>query len=386
MEQRTVDPSAAAPASPSGVIEARPPKPKKEASIETLRGLAIVLMVAGHVIGDSRSAGLRVADDSWWRYGYYAFEYVRMPLFTAISGFVYALRPVSAGRTPGFLSGKARRILIPMVTVGTLQYLLRVVTPDVNNPVELGGIWRIYLFPFDQFWFLQSVFLVFCAVALLDTNQLLSSSRRWLAWLAVAFAALLFFPRFTTFFSFHNFLWLLPYFLLGVGANRFARQVFTTPVVAVLGAVFLVGFAAQQVFWFDRGGLRGLEESLLSAAVGASGILLLFHFRRTVPALAWLGAYAFGIYLLHVPGTAGARIVLGRLTGGAVPTPLLFVVCLLAGLALPIVLERWIMRSPRAALFFFGLSPKPVKPALTASPAPAGAGVSAGTGAGPRSR
>ncbi|MBW2464545.1 MAG: acyltransferase, partial [Deltaproteobacteria bacterium] len=98
---------------------------KKDASIETLRGIAILMMVAGHVIGHDVHAGMRVADDSTWRYVYSSFEYVRLPLFTCISGFVYALHPVTAQNFRAFLVGKAHRVLLPLFFVGTLQFLLR---------------------------------------------------------------------------------------------------------------------------------------------------------------------------------------------------------------------------------------------------------------------
>ncbi len=68
---------------------------KQDNSVQTLRGFAIILVVMGHVIGYKGDEGMKVADDSFWRYMYYTLEYFRMPLFTVISGWVYTLRPVS---------------------------------------------------------------------------------------------------------------------------------------------------------------------------------------------------------------------------------------------------------------------------------------------------
>ena len=65
--------------------------PEKDLRIETMRGLALFLMVAGHVIGSSSDLGMKVPDDSVLRYLYESLVYIRMPLFTAISGYVYAL-------------------------------------------------------------------------------------------------------------------------------------------------------------------------------------------------------------------------------------------------------------------------------------------------------
>src|SRR5688500_6001125 len=67
---------------------------RRDIPIETMRGIACVLLVAFHVIGDSATAGIHVADDSGFRYFANSFQYVRMPLFSFISGVVYAWRPV----------------------------------------------------------------------------------------------------------------------------------------------------------------------------------------------------------------------------------------------------------------------------------------------------
>ena len=72
-------------------------KLNKNLQVETLRGFAIVPVVMGHVIGSASDGGMKVSEDSFLRYLYFTFEYLRMPLFTVISGWVYALRPSSFG-------------------------------------------------------------------------------------------------------------------------------------------------------------------------------------------------------------------------------------------------------------------------------------------------
>lgn len=54
-------------------------KNQKDASIETLRGLACILLVAFHVIGENRHGGLHVPDDSTFRWYADSFAYLRMP-------------------------------------------------------------------------------------------------------------------------------------------------------------------------------------------------------------------------------------------------------------------------------------------------------------------
>lgn len=99
--------------------------------IETLRGLACLLLVLYHVIGADASLGLRVEDGPvrWLNDG---LAYLRMPLFTFLSGLVYGLRPF-AGNSRAFLVGKVRRLLIPMLFVGTLFAVLQALIPGTNS-------------------------------------------------------------------------------------------------------------------------------------------------------------------------------------------------------------------------------------------------------------
>ncbi|MEZ6187399.1 MAG: acyltransferase [Planctomycetota bacterium] len=337
---------------------------RKDQSIETLRGLAIILMVAGHVIGDKATNGMKVAADSEFRHFYYSLQFFRMPLFTVISGFVYTLRPVAAGKSLGFLRGKARRILLPMAAVATLEFLMRWAVPGTNARVELSQIWRIYLFSFDHFWFLQAIFLVFLTVTALERVQALKTPARWAGVLLVA-ALIRWSPPFpvTAFFSFPAFLYLLPFFLLGVGLGRFEALLRGPAVVLPAAAILLLGLVWQQGSWYGWP-LPLLERmdteyrgAALGMLVGLTGCLILFRIRWETPWLARLGFYSYGIYLFHVFGTAGSRIVAKKVLGLEAGLGLFFL-SLGFGLGVPLVIEKALLRSRILSLVFLGLRPK----------------------------
>jgi glucan biosynthesis protein C len=351
---------------------------RKDAGIETLRGIAILLMVSGHVIGNSSVVGMEVSDTSIWRYLYFTLEPLRMPLFTVLSGFVYSLRPVRPAATGAFLTGKLRRIFVPLVCVGTLQYLGRVMIPGIHRSVALADIWEIYVFPFDQFWFLQALLLVFLCVTVLERRGWLATLGSWSACFGIAFGLAAARPPVPDIFSLCEFIYLLPFFLLGCGIQRFPAFFRDDRVLRACAGVLLAGVTLGQLAWFGRLPIDAVAVSPLGLSVALSGNVLLLGWRRPLPFLPWFGGYSYSIYLLHVFGTAGSRILIHRL--GDLPEPAVFTISLFFGLALPIFVDRFLpdrfhlrrvllgqaqrSRSSRLPAIPGALTPIPVLPAV----------------------
>ena len=136
---------------------------ERHARIQALRGLACVLLVLYHVVGDRPANGLRV-DEGPVRWLNDGLAYLRMPLFTFLSGWVYGMRPME-GAFGQFVKGKARRLLVPMLSVGTLFALVQACIPGSNAAVQ--NWYALHIQPVAHYWYLESLFWVFLAVGLL---------------------------------------------------------------------------------------------------------------------------------------------------------------------------------------------------------------------------
>ena len=90
--------------------------------------------------------GLRVQDDSSWRSFAELLTHLRMPLFTFLSGFVYAYRPIRPSQER-HSPKKLLRLWVPLMTVSTVYLLLQQVAPDVNWRRPWSEMWRIYFVP-----------------------------------------------------------------------------------------------------------------------------------------------------------------------------------------------------------------------------------------------
>jgi fucose 4-O-acetylase-like acetyltransferase len=316
--------------------------------IETLRGLACLLLVLYHVIGADPSHGLLVADGPirWFNDG---LAYLRMPLFTFLSGLVYGLRPF-AGNSRAFLVGKVRRLLIPMLVVGTLFALLQALTPGTNSAV--GPWYLLHIKPVGHFWFVESLFWVFLVVWALERWNLMRESKGFLLVLGLAVGVYLT-VRGWPWFGFDGAIYLLPYFLVGLAFSRFPlRPLLANPLlragltVLAIVSVLSMGLPVANP---DR-------RTAVMLLAGVSLCLLCLSLGIVIPWLASIGRRSYAIYLFHVFFTASARIGLHSLQINFMPVDILL--GLILGLAGPMVVDRMAGRHKWPALLLLGKTVK----------------------------
>jgi glucans biosynthesis protein C len=336
------------------------------ARVYTLRGLACLMVVAFHAIGAEPTTGMHVTDNSIYRGFCNLLMHVRMPLFAFLSGLVYALRPVEPGQLRIFAHKKFRRLVIPFITVTTIYYLLTWVVPYDKSTPPAAEFWRIYLFPFAQYWFLQAIVLIFALVAVLEQCRMIAKpSQFWLVYLLAALASV-FLRVEPNLFSADHALELLPFFLLGLGVTRFRdwlvdRRTGLVCTMAFLGLTIWYGTVI-----FGAGGPIIPKRTLPSFIMGTFGLLALLH---SFPAVVWLaaiGRYSFAVYLFHSFFTAGTRQI-AMLSDVAVADLVLFVLCVTAGVLGPIALERAARRVPWISRILLGQAGRSGSPAHAAS-------------------
>lgn len=307
--------------------------------VDTLRGVACLFLVTFHVIGHTATEGIQVADDSALRYYTDSVDYLRMPLFTLLSGLVYAWRPLGDVHGYGtFMAKKARRLLVPYIVFVPAIGITQTVLDSTNTSREFEPLtWLLY--SLSPYWFLLTTFWIFAVVALLDSLGLLSSRVNF----AVLFLASVAVVLFTTTESFRvlqlgQALTLAPFFLAGVGMVRFSLFPSRTGVKVALTAVLLAVIVAVQLslngFFSDSGPVDS-RHSVLGIALGVLFPLVFLSWNLSSRALAWIGGYSSGIFLLHSFAIGGSRVILGAL--GVESQPVEFVVLSIAGVGLSIL-------------------------------------------------
>lgn len=340
----------------------------KNVYIETLRGLAITILVLGHAIGVNSQGGMKVADDSIWRYLFFTFNYIGVPIITTIAGWIYAMQPAVRGQLGAFMRRKACRLLLPMVCVGTLYFLMQYITPGTNHHGELPNMWRIYVLPHTFYWYLWSLFLLFGFAALLDRCAACTTLRAWCGWMAVAmagcYAERFLSPNLPNVFCIWGALCLQPYFLLGLGLCRFADRLAKPAMKRIYLAGFVIGFAVRQILWFTTHDPMIVRELFLHVVIGAFAAAFLLTSGWYNHFFAKMGGYTYAIYLFHGFGTSAGRILLVH--AGIHSEGLIFLFSSLLGIAIPIAVAHVLSRYPLLRTLALGERYTPHHPACIA--------------------
>lgn len=324
--------------------------------IDTLRGLACLLLVMYHVVGDAPYSGLMLPDDHPLSVINHALAFGRMPLFAAIAGFVYALRPLKrqvgeVGEVTQFMGSKVRRLLLPLLFVGTAFALLRARTSGAT--IDADFLLRMHLTSNDQFWFLKALFWIFLAIVLLERLGALRRPAGFGGVLAAS-AGLFVFWESPDVFAISGAVYLLPYFLVGLGLQRFALNGRGSLAVAG-GALLVAAGLSLSVFGQPENRLTIAAKLLWGCGLG----FLLMRSRMRNQWLAWIGRESFAVYLFHVfftAATASALIAIGVRDVGV-----LLAAGLVMGVGMPMVAARVIRRSSLLDLLLLGEKGPPVQ-------------------------
>ena len=314
--------------------------------IQVLRGITCCLVVLVHVIGTVPESGMHVAAGSGWRTFSDMLMHFRMPLFAFIAGLAYAYRPVRRGQAKRFLQGKVTRLLLPLIFVSTLYFITENLHPNPSNPpYAVSEMWRIYLFPYQHMWFLQTIMIIFVVIVALESARVLDTPLRCAITLVTAFVIAFVLPFYIAphndWFSITGMVRLLPFFVVGLALNRFRHLLQHPSLLWIATIVFILSMGKH---WL---GIFGIGEpvvpySPLASVIGLSGALFIWHWMPSSRLFATLGNFSFVVFAYHVFFVATTRELLGVL--GWNTKAVVFFACLAAGVVGPIVMSSIVNR------------------------------------------
>lgn len=340
----------------------------KNYHIETLRGIAIILVVTYHAHFALGYDGSQI----WLGQFFVPFQFLRMPLFTFISGFVYAIKPIENGKINKFLRGKTRRLLFPLFTIGTITYILDYAS---KGDSQWMNFYISFFFTYNYFWYIQAIFLIFLSLIPIESLKLINTKKHLIFLIIITSLISAFFLNFRleidgeiitndgegivslyTFFSWRGALIILPYFFLGILVKRFELVSYCKKNLLLLSIPFILGIIWQelQLFGIINGELD--QFPILRVFVSCISCLFLIGLYPRSRFLAIFGSFAYPIYLLHDFAHQGVTrvIFIGGIFINSLNTGCIFLLKIALGLLVPIVILKLLDRNRISRLLFFG--------------------------------
>jgi glucan biosynthesis protein C len=326
----------------------------ESARVQTLRGIACLLLVAFHAVGSTAASGLHVPDDSAYREFTNLLVHVRIPLFTFLSGLVYAYRPLRAGHALQFSGKKLRRLGLPLVVASTLLYCLRFAMH--HEVPSLPQMWTIYVFPYWHLWFVQALLLVFAALVVLESLGALSTFTRFMLVFALSLELYAYGPfESHNILGLHNATYLLPFFLWGLGAHRYRSLLRRRRVLIAMVLCFVVAQGFHTYIVLTRA-LAPIDpvanRSGMNLLIGLSVSLCAVQLLPRVRLMETIGRSSYTIYLYHPLFVAAVLLAAGAHV--ATSTSLPFVLASVAGIVGPMLMERGARQVPGGQLLLEG--------------------------------
>jgi peptidoglycan/LPS O-acetylase OafA/YrhL len=314
--------------------------------LTTIRGIACMALVAYHVIGPSSESGMHLPDASNWHYAVHSFDFLRMPLFSVLSGYFYARHRVSAATLSSFLAKKGVRLGLPLLFVTAVMLQLRWFAYG-----DTTSFFHAALFHYQHLWFLQALIVIFVAVTLSDSFARLDT----VGLCVTGFAAVMVSRSFavTSFFSLNGAFYLAPFFLFGM-ILREERTLLESP-KSLRAALWLVGVVMLVQQAGALGEANPLDGTSLAAVLcGCSAAYALLVLCPRITSVEKIGTYSYTIYLWHSIAAAAVRPLVERHLG--LTTGAEFLVLFGIGIAVPIGIHLIVERIPLISILVAGIS------------------------------
>jgi fucose 4-O-acetylase-like acetyltransferase len=324
-------------------LEAAARRPDFLADIERAKGLAIILVVIGHIVAREPPA-----HNEWYvalKSAIYAFH---MPFFMYLGGLVFfhigdALHPRPSYGV--YLIRRAERLLIPFLSLGLLILFAKLVAEHFvhvdNTPASFADglrslFWTTGQSPTTSVWYIFVLF-VYCGATPVLVK--LSQGRLWPTLLLAAALHCLTVPDIA---YLDRVAYFFIYFMIGCAAGKYRGQTMelidkTLPVSGVVFSVSLV-LATMQV------------EPVVNGTICALSSLAFIHgLMRTKwldrsDALMWFGKFSFVIYLFNTLTIGLVKGVLLKIAPwDGVNFLGFFPILLLSGLIGPVLLKTIVL-------------------------------------------
>lgn len=265
--------------------------------VDETRGIACLLVLTFHAIGSE--PGLT---RSSWAYFTESLHFVRMPIFIAITGYLYGRSRGHRPLTAALWWKRMSRLWPPFLLVTGVVGVMDMAAGQRFNPVHAiaYGSWHL--------WYIQALAVILASMAFIETFVSPTSAKLWVASAVAALIAASGILAPIDILSIERAACLLPHFLAGAALGSTRSEVPKPLKITIYALGFLSLFLTQ----LSLAGLGRQWESgsLVATCLGLAGFMLVGTMAPESRPLRAIGVFSLPIFLWHLPFYAIVSFVL----------------------------------------------------------------------------
>lgn len=275
--------------------------------VDYAKGLGIILVVIGHVLRGINEADMGLNENFFIVSDFLIYSF-HMPLFFFLSG-VFVEKSVNKNFKTTILK-KANSLLYPYFLWSIIQgTIMLILSSFTNREMTIGILGKIVYDPIDQFWFVYTLFFIFITYFTLRRKLIINQ-------LLILSFILFFLSFYVDYWVLGSIFYYLIFLILGVYHNKIITKSDHYYLTIIILSLFVLLNYIQLSF-----DLKYPINALFIIATALSGILLTVKISKKIVGirlfsfLNYFGEMSMVIYLAHILGASGFRIVLSKFIG-----------------------------------------------------------------------
>lgn len=309
--------------------------------IDLVKGIAIGLVVIGHMLRGFVSSGMYSEYKNIFIYIDYTIYSFHMPLFFIISGALFKNSKKLENMNQYFLFIKKKVILlaIPYFVFSWIQIVIKLIMSNsVNNKVNIMDFFTIIFNPIEQFWFLYSLMIIFIIMGFID----IKIKSEQIKFIIIILSFLLANYTIIDLGILGNAISNIIYFYIGekIIENKERIKINNNIIISLLALYIILNLAIYN-FKFSQNIL--IISRFIMAVVASLTIITIckkfqYNDKNIIYVFKILGKHSMAIYLLHIILGSGIRIVLLKLSINSLIVQV--ILGLIFAIIIPILLEN----------------------------------------------